>query len=45
MRLKCIHLGICCLFIYAGCGYLNTTSNANRLNYDYLIKEGELYWE
>ena len=45
MRLKYIHLGICCLFIYMGCGYLNTTSNANRLNYEYLIKEGKLYWE
>lgn len=45
MRLKYIHLGICCLFIHMGCGYLNTTSNANRLDYEYLIKEGELYWE
>ena len=45
MRLKYIHLGICCLFIHMGCGYLNTTSNANRLNYEYLVKEGELYWE
>ena len=45
MRLKCIHLGIFWLFIYTGCGYLNTTSNAKRLNYDYLIKEGESYWE
>ena len=28
-----------------GCGYLNTSTNANRLDYEYLIKEGELYWE
>ena len=28
-----------------GCGYINTTSNANKLNYEYLIKEGKLYWE
>ncbi len=45
MRLKYIHLGICCLFIHMGCGYLNTSTNANRLDYEYLIKEGELYWE
>ena len=45
MRKKYIYLGICCLFIHMGCGYLNTTSNANRLDYEYLIKEGELYWE
>ena len=45
MRKKYIHLGICCLFIHMGCGYLNTSTNANRLDYEYLIKEGELYWE
>ena len=45
MRLKYIHLGICCLFIHLGCSYLNTSTNANRLDYEYLIKEGELYWE
>ena len=45
MRQKYIHLGICCLFIHMGCGYLNTSTNANRLDYEYLIKEGELYWE
>jgi len=45
MRQKYIHLGICFLFIHMGCGYLNTTSNAKRLDYEYLIKEGELYWE
>ena len=45
MRLKYIHLGICCLFIHMGCGYLNTSTKANKLDYEYLIKEGELYWE
>ena len=45
MRKKYIYLGICCLFIHMGCGYLNTSTNANRLDYEYLIKEGELYWE
>ena len=45
MRLKYIHLGICCLFIDMGCGYLNTSTKANKLDYEYLIKEGKLYLE
>ena len=28
-----------------GCGYLNTTSKSNSLNYEYLINEGKSYWE
>ena len=45
MRLKYIHLAICCLFIYMSCGYLNIKSNTNRMNSESLIKQGKAYWE